>query len=169
MPCDASLLVSTDGFSPPHRRRPRDPRTLYLYEVDINYVSIICNSHILRWGSRDQRTRAGTGLLIINTIGPNGGSRTHTPFGTGTWSQRVCQFRHIGLFFIKLLHSPIIWSAFSRTCYYSILSTFYIRIISHLTIRCPYKFLTANKTCGFNIMIFRLMVFIKMTTSIGDL
>lgn len=64
------LLVSTDGFSPPHRRWSGNPRTLYLYEVDINCVSIICNSHILRWGSRDQRTRAGTGLLIINTLVP---------------------------------------------------------------------------------------------------
>ena len=33
-------------------------------------VSIICNSYILRWGSWDQRTRAGTGLLIIDTLVP---------------------------------------------------------------------------------------------------
>lgn len=63
-----SPVVSTDGVSPPHRRWPGNPRTLCLYEVDINYVSIICNSYILRWESRDQRTRAGTGLLIINTL-----------------------------------------------------------------------------------------------------
>lgn len=28
----------------------------------------MCISHIRRWGSRDQRTRAGTGLLIIDTL-----------------------------------------------------------------------------------------------------
>ena len=33
-------------------------------------ASIICNSYILRWGSWDQRTRAGTGLLIIDTLVP---------------------------------------------------------------------------------------------------
>lgn len=37
-------------------------------------------------------------LIMFNrrwTIGPDHEIWTHTPFGTGTWSQRVCLFRHV--------------------------------------------------------------------------
>ena len=51
--------------------------------------------HWCRWWGSNPHGVATTRFWYPPQVGPDHEIRTHTPLGTGTWSQRVCLFRHV--------------------------------------------------------------------------
>lgn len=98
--CDVYCNIQSNpkhgrGWPYPHPCRQFTPPDRVELRVSLKYPKV--EESTINQGMITGKSVKGS-LLTIYIIGPDHETRTHTPFGTGTWSRRVCQFRHVRIY-----------------------------------------------------------------------